>query len=346
MSINPHLRPPVPRPPLSVEDYVEGIRAGDRVVLGRAITLVESTRLEHRELARQIIDRCLPHAGRSLRVGITGVPGVGKSTFIEALGTFLVAKGRPLAVLAVDPSSELAKGSILGDKTRMPRLAAAPNAFIRPSPAAGTPGGVARATREAILLCEAAGFDTVFVETVGVGQAEVAVHALVDFFLLLVLSGAGDALQGIKRGIIEMADAIAVTKADGASLPQAAEARAAYRDALSLFPPKASRWRPRVLTCSALTGDGIAEVWEVIEAYRAHTQANGFYDQQRRQQARRWMLHTIERHLREDFFAHPGVMTARPRLEEKVTSGAISPFEAAQRLLEIYHGESGSADPS
>ena len=338
-SINPSVTQPPRRKPLSVEAYVEGVRAGNRVVLGQAITLLESTRSDHQAVARQILDRCLPLTGPSIRVGITGVPGVGKSTFIEALGTFLTARGRRLAVLTIDPSSARTGGSILGDKTRMPRLAADPNAFIRPSPTAGSLGGVARATHETIVLCEAAGYDTVFVETVGVGQSEVAVHAMVDFFLLLVLAGAGDELQGIKRGIVEMADALVVTKADGANVEKALEARREYRNALTLFPPKESAWWPNVLTCSALTGEGIDAIWDMVESYRAHTQDNGFFDRQRQQQARTWMLHTIEQHLREHFFEHPGVKEAMPRIEKEVMAGTISSSTAVQQLLAIYREE-------
>ncbi len=339
-SINPRLKTSKRRKRLSVEAYVEGVRAGDRVVLGQAITLLESTRPEHQAIAQEIIDRCLPHTGQSMRVGITGVPGVGKSTFIEALGTHLTARGRRLAVLTIDPSSVSTKGSILGDKTRMPLLAADPNAFIRPSPTAGSLGGVARATRETIYLCEAAGFDTVFVETVGVGQSEVAVHAMVDFFLLLVLAGAGDELQGIKRGIVEMADALVVTKADGANVEKANEARREYRNALTLFPPKESTWRPKVLMCSAFTGEGIADIWKTIDAYRDHTTANRFFEKNRRHQARGWMIHTIEHHLRAHFYAHPDVKKAMARIEKEVADGKISSFAAAQQLLAIYRGES------
>ena len=337
-SINPRARQPSRRKPLSVEAYIEGIRTGNRVVLSQAITLLESTRPDHQAIAQQILDRCLPHADPSIRVGITGVPGVGKSTFIEALGAILTARGHRLAVLTIDPSSARTKGSILGDKTRMPLLAADPNAFIRPSPTAGSLGGVARTTRETIFLCEAAGYDTVFVETVGVGQSEVAVHAMVDFFLLLVLAGAGDELQGIKRGIVEMADALVVTKADGANVEKAHEARREYRNALTLFPPKESKWWPRVLTGSAFTGEGIEEIWKMIEAYRAHTQENGFFETNRKQQARNWMLHTVEDHLRAHFFAHPGVKKAMARIERQVMAGKISSFTAAQKLLEIYQG--------
>ena len=341
-SINPKLKASPKRKRLSVETYVNGVRAGDRVVLGQAITLIESTRPEHQAIAQQIIEQCLPHTGRSIRVGITGVPGVGKSTFIEALGTHLTARGHRLAVLTIDPSSARTKGSILGDKTRMPLLAADPNAFIRPSPTAGSLGGVARTTRETIYLCEAAGFDIVFVETVGVGQSEVAVHAMVDFFLLLMLAGAGDELQGIKRGIVEMADALVVTKADGANVEKANEARREYRNALTLFPPKESAWWPKVLTCSAFSGEGIDGVWKTVEAHRAHTQANGFFETNRQQQARHWMLQTITHHLRAHFFAHPRVKEAMALIEKEVIDGKISSFAAAQKLIALYQGAAGS----
>ncbi len=341
-SINPRAKQPSRRKHLSVEAYVEGVRAGNRVVLSQAITLLESTRPDHQAIARQILDRCLLPTGQSIRVGITGVPGVGKSTFIEALGTFLTARGHRLAVLTIDPSSARTRGSILGDKTRMPLLAADPNAFIRPSPTAGSLGGVARTTRETIFLCEAAGYDTVFVETVGVGQSEVAVHAMVDFFLLLVLAGAGDELQGIKRGIVEMADALVVTKTDGANVEKAHQARREYRNALTLFPPKESKWWPRVLTCSAFTGEGIDEIWKMIEAYRAHTKEDGFFEKQRKQQARNWMMQTIEHHLRAHFLAHPGVKKAMTRIEKQVMAGKMSSFTAAQKLLAIFQDAEGT----
>lgn len=330
---------------LSVDAYVDGILRGDRVVLGRAITLVESALPAHQELAEAILERCLPHAGRSVRVGITGVPGVGKSTFIEALGTRLTAAGRRLAVLAIDPSSTRTGGSILGDKTRMGRLANDPAAFVRPSPSGGSLGGVARRTRETIFLCEAAGFDTVFVETVGVGQSEVSVHAMVDFFLMLALAGAGDELQGIKRGIVEMADAIAITKSDGDNATAAARARVQYRNALRLFPAGATGWQPRVLTCSAVTGDGLDAVWQTVLDFVALTRENGAFDGNRREQARRWLRETVEDQLREAFYKHPGVQAALPALEADVTAGRLGSTAAARRLLRAYaddpHGASG-----
>ncbi len=337
--LNPNLndqttaRRPDHRP---ADDYVNGILDGDRVTLSQAITLLESTRPDHRETARSVVEQCLPHSGDSIRVAVTGVPGVGKSTFIETLGQRLVAEGRRLAVLTVDPSSERSKGSILGDKTRMGTLAAEEDAFIRPSPTAGTLGGVAPKTREAILLCEAAGYDTVFVETVGVGQSEITVHSMVDVFLLLTLAGAGDELQGIKRGIVEVADAIAINKADGENRERAESARAEYEKALHLLAETESGWEPPVLTCSAQTGDGIGAVWDTVERYRAYTQETGYFEEQRRRQARRWMYQTIERRLRDDFFADPDVDAARDQIEEAVLDGDLSSVAAAEQLLSVY----------
>ena len=320
----------------SADEYVRGILDGDRVALSQAITLLESTRPDHRETARTVVDQCLPHSGDSIRVAVTGVPGVGKSTFIETLGQQLVDEGRRLAVLTVDPSSERSKGSILGDKTRMGTLTSEENAFIRPSPTAGTLGGVAPRTREAILLCEAAGYDSVFVETVGVGQSEITVRSMVDFFLLLALAGAGDELQGIKRGIVEVADAIAINKADGENREPAETARADYEKALRLLSDTESGWEPPVLTCSAQTGTGIDEVWGAVERYRAYTQETGFFEEQRRRQAKRWMEQAIEQRLRDDFFADPEVQAALDDIEEEVQQGHLSSLAAAERLLSIY----------
>src|SRR6056297_2832095 len=265
------------KPQYTLEQYVDGILNGDRTMLGQAITLIESSRLEHMELAQQIIERCLPYAGKSLRIGITGVPGVGKSTFIEALGTQITTSGHKLAVLAVDPTSERTGGSILGDKTRMEKLAADPRAFIRPSPSGDSLGGVARKTRETIILCEAAGFDTLFIETVGVGQSETSVHSMVDFFLLLMLAGAGDELQGIKRGIMEMADAIIINKAEGDNRQKSLLAKREYENALHLFPPAESGWTPVVRTCSALEKQGIDKVWETIYEYLNFIKNNDYF---------------------------------------------------------------------
>lgn len=313
-------------------------------MLSRAITLLESTRTDHQEIARSIVDQCLPAPNDSIRVGITGVPGVGKSTFIEALGTRLVEEGHRLAVLTVDPTSERSRGSILGDKTRMGALASHENAYIRPSPTAGTLGGVARKTRETILLCEAAGYKIIFVETVGVGQSEVKVHSMVDFFLLLALAGAGDELQGIKRGIVEMADAIAVNKADGENVAAAKKARAEFERALQLLAPPESGWEPPVLTCSARTGNGIPDVWDAVEDYWTHTRDTGFFETQRRRQAQHWLHQTIEQRLQEDFFSDPNVEAARSEMEAAVASGQLSSFAAAEHLLSLYTQDTGPPD--
>lgn len=327
--------PPLPTS-LGLDDYVAGVRAGSRAVLARAITLVESTREDHQTLARQVLERLLPYTGDALRLGITGAPGVGKSTFLEALGTYLTAQGHRVAVLAIDPTSERTRGSILGDKTRMERLSIDPNAFIRPSASGGTLGGVARATRESILLCEAAGYDVVFVETVGVGQSEVAVDAMVDFFLLLVQPGAGDELQGIKRGIVEMADALVVTKADGVHQQPARQAATAYRGALRLFPPATDGARPPVLLCSALTGEGIAAVFTTITEILDRRKASGQFQEQRRAQARQGLYQALDHLLREAFLAHPVVQQALSTLEAQVVAGTLSPYTAAQQLVQTW----------
>jgi LAO/AO transport system kinase len=327
------------RKPLGTDDYVNGILRGDRTLLSRAITLVESALPEHEQMAQQIIERCLPHAGRSLRIGITGVPGAGKSTLIEALGVHLTAKGRKLAVLAIDPSSERSKGSILGDKTRMEQLSIDPNAFIRPSPSSGSLGGVARKTRETVFLCEAAGFDTIFIETVGVGQSETAVQSMTDFFLLIQIAGAGDELQGIKRGIMEMADLIAVNKADGGNEDKARLAKAQYENALHLFPKALSGWKPRVITCSALTGGGLSELWQTVEDYHALTTANGFFSDRRHRQSQYWMRETIQNSLISHFYQHPAIKELLPRYEQRLTDDSITSFVAAQALLDEYFGK-------
>jgi len=320
----------------TVDDYVQGILHGDRTLLSQAITLIESSLPKHQELAEQIIEKCLPHSGNSIRIGITGVPGVGKSTFIEALGISLTKKGGKLAVLAVDPSSEKSKGSILGDKTRMEKLSADPNAFIRPSPSAGSLGGVARKTRETIILCEAAGFDTIFIETVGVGQSETAVHSMVDFFLLLMLAGAGDELQGIKRGIMEMADILAITKADGSNVKKAQLAKAEYQNALHLFPPTESKWIPLVLTCSSLDYKGIDAIWIEIIKYIELTRKNGYFKQRRMEQAKYWMFETINDHLKQNFYSNSDLNTRIKELENEVLEDKTSSFTAAKKLLAEY----------
>jgi LAO/AO transport system kinase len=324
---------------LSVKEYVDGITGGNRTILSQAITLVESSLPGDQDLAQQVIAATLPaHPPSTIRIGITGVPGVGKSTFIEALGKHITAMGHKLAVLAVDPSSSRTKGSILGDKTRMEELAVDPHAFIRPSPSAGSLGGVARKTRETILLCEAAGFDVVFVETVGVGQSETTVHSMVDFFLLLMLAGAGDELQGIKRGIIEMADAIFINKADGDNLKKAEMARREYANALHLFPPPESGWIPRVDVCSARTGMGIGLVWATIQENHAMLANNGFFASRRMEQNIQVMTETIENQLKQHFYARKDIARIIANTEKEIIAGSITPYAAAQELLKRYFG--------
>jgi LAO/AO transport system kinase len=334
-SLNPRLLLP-PRRQRPAREFIAGILDGQRVVLSQAITLIESARPEHQELAQAIIEGCLPHSGRSIRIGITGSPGVGKSTFIEVFGLHLLEQGRRLAVLAIDPSSKVSRGSILGDKTRMEQLAAREQAFIRPSPAGDSLGGVARKTREAIVLCEAAGYDTIIIETVGVGQSETAVHSMTDFFLLLLLPGAGDELQGIKRGIVEMADLIAVNKADGERLELARHARQAYRNALHLLPPKESGWAPPVELCSATTGMGIDQAWQQVETYWNTTLENGFFARNRQAQAKYWLYESIDQQLRAAFFQHPQVQQHLKSVEAAVLEGRQSSFQAAERLLSLF----------
>lgn len=321
---------------LTLDDYVAGVAAGDRAVLGRAITLVESSRGDHQQLAQRMLAELLPRTGKARRVGVTGVPGVGKSTFIDALGTNLTAAGHRVAVLAIDPSSSVSGGSILGDKTRMTRLAVDPRAFIRPSPSARTLGGVARKTRETMLLCEAAGFDVVLVETVGVGQSETVVAEMVDFFLVLMLSGAGDELQGIKRGVLELADMIAINKADGDNERRAERAAAEYRQALHYMRPKTPYWTTPVTTCSALANLRLDELWASIEEHRAALEAAGELAALRQRQQLRWMWSMVEDRLMVALREHPGVRDLLPGLEERVRSGEVTPTNAARRILEIY----------
>src|SRR3989339_110320 len=318
---------------LSEDDYLKGILEGDITILSQAITLVESSRPDHRALAQNLISECLPHAVKSMRIGITGVPGAGKSTFIEAFGGLITAMGHKLAVLAIDPSSERSKGSILGDKTRMESLSVDPRVFIRPSPTGGSLGGVARKTRETIVLCEAAGFNHIFIETVGVGQSETAVHSMTDFFLLLMLAGAGDELQGIKRGIMEMADLIAINKADGNNLEKAQLAKIQYKNALHLFPKKDSDWVPGVLTCSAAEKNGIDSVWSEIEKYRKLTNENGWFATKRNEQAIYWMHETIQEHLKRNFYGNQEIKPMIEELEQKVLGQSVSSFAAAGILL-------------
>lgn len=317
-------------------ELTDGILRGDITLLSRAVTLIESSRPEHQEKAREVIRLCLPHSGKSWRIGITGVPGAGKSTFIEALGTMLIREGHKLAVLAIDPSSERSRGSILGDKTRMEELAGERNAYIRPSPSAGSLGGVARKTRETVILCEAAGFDIVFIETVGVGQSETAVHSMTDFFLLLLIAGAGDELQGIKRGIMEMADLVAINKADGNNREKSELARLHYQNALHLFPARESAWKPRVMTCSAYEKTGIPEIWQTVRCYMEQTSQNGFFALNRNEQSKYWMFETIRENLIFRFQHDPGIKSRIAELEKKILRAEISSFEAANLLLEQY----------
>ena len=335
-SVNPYLTRRKKRRALTSGEIVEGILRGDITMRSRAVTLVESMASEHQVLAQEVIEKCLPHSGNSRRIGITGVPGAGKSTSIDVFGLHVLKDGGKLAVLAIDPSSERTKGSILGDKTRMERLAVHPNAFVRPSPSAGSLGGVARKTRETIVLCEAAGFNNIFVETVGVGQSETAVHSMVDFFLLLQLAGTGDELQGIKRGIMEMADGIVINKADGDNIHRAQLAQAQFRSALHLFPPTASGWQPEVLTYSGYYELGIAEVWDMIDRYFAFVTENGYFTQRRLQQARYWMYETIDEQLRRHFYDNPQVSALLNEKEQRVLDNLQSSFTAARDVLDLY----------
>ena len=320
----------------SAEELVEGILNGNITALSRAITLVESTNPIHLAKANTIINNCLPQANQSVRIGITGVPGVGKSTFIEAFGKHLTSLGKKVAVLAVDPSSTISHGSILGDKTRMEELVKDPNAFIRPSASGETLGGVARKTRETITLCEAAGFDTIIIETVGVGQSETAVHSMVDFFLLLKIAGAGDELQGIKRGIMEMADAIVINKADGDNVKNAQFAKVEFNRALHLFPAKKSGWTPKTATCSALTSEGIPEIWNIITEYQNVTQSNSYFFQKRKEQNQFWLLETINEQLKSNFYSNIEIQQLLESTKKAVQNDEISPFAAATLLLEKY----------
>ncbi|NID09844.1 methylmalonyl Co-A mutase-associated GTPase MeaB [Fibrivirga algicola] len=314
--------------------YIDGLRAGDRLVLSRAITLVESQLTSDQFLARQVMEGVLPHVPQtSVRVGITGVPGVGKSTFIETFGTYLTGIGKHLAVLAIDPTSQRSGGSILGDKTRMESLSMDPRAYIRPSPAGDSLGGVAHRTRETMLLCEAAGFDVILIETVGVGQSETLVHGMVDFFLLLMLAGAGDELQGMKRGIMELADALAITKADGENAAAANRARIEYQNALHLFPPTGTGWQPPVVTCSATTGTGIAEVWTMIEQHQLRLTQSGEQIRHRQAQALDWFRTLLRQQIERQFFSQPGLAERLKLLEEQVRLGTLLPTQAVEKLV-------------
>ncbi len=321
----------------SVEEYIEGVLSGNRTILSLAITLLESSNKKHFRIAQDVIEGCLPHSGKSVRIGITGVPGAGKSTFIETFGKHITGSGRKLAVLTIDPSSSRTRGSILGDKTRMENLSVDPNAFIRPSPSAGTLGGVARKTRETIILCEAAGFDTIIVETVGVGQSETAVSSMVDFFLLLMITGSGDELQGIKRGIIEMADTIAINKADGENILEAQKCTVEFRNALHLFYSPSTEWEPRVLTCSAKEDNGVREIWKSVCDFEKSAKESGFFERRRKYQAISRMHDAIIENLKDSFYGNPEITKLIPELEKDLRNGKITSFNAASILLNKYH---------
>jgi LAO/AO transport system kinase len=319
---------------LSIDDYVAGIEAGDRAVLARAITLIESDAPRHHGEAREVVNRILPRTGRAVRIGITGIPGAGKSTFIEAFGLHLCGLGHKVAVLAVDPSSTLTRGSVLGDKTRMEQLSRHPSCFIRPSPSGGTLGGVARKSRETMLACEAAGFDVILVETVGVGQSETTVRSMVDFFLLLAITGAGDELQGMKRGIMELADAIVINKADGDNKPRAESTRQQYEMAIHYLQPATDGWKTATRTCSALTGEGVPQVWTMIEDFRRTTSENGVLDNRRRHQTLEWMQALLEEGLRARFLGNPQIAAHREKLQAEVLAGRLSAGAAVEALLD------------
>ncbi len=336
--INPYLkRNRFKRHELSVADMVEGILKGNVTVLSQAVTLIESVNPDHQSKAQEVIDRCLPYSGKSIRIGISGVPGAGKSTSIDEFGVHLLDRtGGKLAVLAIDPSSERSKGSILGDKTRMEKLAQRPESFIRPSPTAGSLGGVARKTRETIILCEAAGYDKIFVETVGVGQSETACHSMVDFFLLIQLAGTGDELQGIKRGIMEIADGIAINKCDGENVDKCHLAATSFRNALHFFPAPDSGWQPKVLCYSGFYGTGIKEIWDMVYEYIDFVKANGYFDFRRNEQSKYWMYETINEQLRGSFYNDEEIRQRLAASERAVLAGEKTSFAAARELLDIY----------
>ena len=337
--INPYFtKKPRPRKrELTVDEYVDGILKGNVTILSRAVTLLESTLPEHEAIAQQIIEKCLPYSGNSIRIGISGVPGAGKSTSIDEFGIHVLnTRGGKLAVLAIDPTSERTKGSILGDKTRMEKLAVHPKSFIRPSPSSGSLGGVARKTRETIVLCEAAGYNTIFIETVGVGQSETACHSMVDFFLLIQVAGTGDELQGIKRGIMEMADGIAINKCDGDNVERCKVAAGYYANALQLFPVPESGQVPKVLTYSGFYGYGIKELWDSIFDYIDKVKANGYFQHRRKQQNQYWMYETIDERLRNTFYQDPDIKKLLNMAEQNIEDGKQTSFVAAQSLLDYY----------
>jgi len=335
-SVNPYLKRKPKKRQLSVAEFVEGIVKGDVTILSQAVTLVESVKPEHQAVSQEIIEKCLPFSGNSIRIGISGVPGAGKSTSIDVFGLHVLEKGGKLAVLAIDPSSERSKGSILGDKTRMEKLSVHPNAFIRPSPSAGSLGGVARKTRETIILCEAGGFDKIFVETVGVGQSETAVHSMVDFFLLIQLAGTGDELQGIKKGVMELADAIVVNKADGDNLKRALIARSDYDRMLHYIRPATEKWKTQAYTCSAVTKDGLDELWDVIQEFAEQGKENGVFLKRRQEQSLRWVRDMIDEHLHNLFFNNVVIQGRMGEVEAAVLDGEMSESQAVEELIGVF----------
>ena len=326
----------IPRKKLTENDYIQGILNQERSVLGRAITLVESNSNQHREMAQTILNQLTSHMGQSIRVGITGVPGVGKSTFIEALGCLLLEKGHRIAVLAIDPSSSRTGGSILGDKTRMEKLSRDRRCFIRPSPSSGTLGGVAQKTRETMMICEAAGFDIIFIETVGVGQSEITVRSMVDFFLLLMLANAGDELQGIKKGIMEMADAILINKSDGDNKTRSEFAKNEFERALHYLQPTIPGWHAHAYTCSSVTGEGIDTIWDVIMSFCQMTKTSGYFFEQRKKQALQWFYSLIENQLKNMFFQHPAVKSILPQVEKDISESRYTPYHAVHQVMAKY----------
>ncbi|MGD2090071.1 MAG: methylmalonyl Co-A mutase-associated GTPase MeaB [Candidatus Aminicenantes bacterium] len=333
------------RSQLTVDEYVNGVLKNDKTILARTITLIESNSPDHYETAREVLKQLLPHSGQALRLGITGAPGCGKSTLIEALGSLLLEEGHKVAVLAVDPTSTITKGSIMGDKTRMEKLSRQQNCFIRPSPSGGTLGGVTRKSKETILVCEAAGYDVILIETVGVGQSEVSVRSMVDFFLLVLIAGAGDELQGIKRGVIELADALLVNKADGQSKPRALLAQSEYSRAVNYIKPATQGWETKVYTCSALTGEGILETWQLIKEFEKQTKKSGIFEKRRRDQALDWVFSMVENYLKDDFYNNKDVSQALSYLKEKVLEGTMLPTAAAEDLLKTYYLSKGGRRP-
>lgn len=328
--------PVVKRRKLDIDDYVKGVLENDRTTLARTITLIESNSAKHQEISQQVLQKLLPHSGKSLRIGITGVPGAGKSTLIETLGMFLIEKGLKIAVLAVDPSSTVTKGSVLGDKTRMEYLSREENCFIRPSPSGGTLGGVTRKSRETMMVCEAAGYDVILVETVGVGQNEVTVRSMVDFFLLVMIAGAGDELQGIKKGVIEIADALIVNKADGDNKARAESARMDYSNALHYLMPATEGWQTDAYKCSALTGEGIEDIWEVIKSFESLVKKSGVFENRRKNQTVQWIFSMVEESLKDRFYSDGKIKSEVPAIKEEVANGEMLATQAAEKLLKLY----------